>query len=81
MSEKPINGIILLIQGHFQGQKGISKVKKWRSDIPRSNMIFLQMKPGASVILHFHVILTGQSMHCIMYYGHFQGQKVNFKVK
>ena len=34
-------------------------------------------------IPHFHVILTGQSISCIilMTQGHLQGQKVNFKVK
>ena len=46
-------------------------------------MIFQQMKPGTSVIPHFHVILTGQSISCIilMTQGHLQGQKDNFKVK
>ena len=46
-------------------------------------MIFQQMKPGASVIPHFHVILTGQSIFCIilMTQCHLQGQKGNFKVK
>ena len=46
-------------------------------------MIFQQMKPGASVISHFHVILTGQSISCIilMTQCHLQGQKDNFKVK
>ena len=46
-------------------------------------MIFQQMKPGTSVIPHFRVILTGQSISCIivMNQGHLQGQKVNFKVK
>ena len=46
-------------------------------------MIVQQMKPGTSVILHFRVILTGQSISCIIFMtrGHFQGQKVNFKVK
>ena len=46
-------------------------------------MIFQQMKPGTSVIPHFHVILTGQSIFCIilMTQGHLQGQKDNFKVK
>ena len=42
-------------------------------------MIVQQMKPGASVIPHFRVILTGQSI-IFMTQGHFQGQKVNFKV-
>ena len=44
---------------------------------------FLTMKPGTSVIPHFHVILTGQSISCniFMTQGHLQGQKVNFKVK
>ena len=39
-------------------------------------MIFLQMKPGTSVILHFHVIVTGQSIYCIilMTQGHLQGK-------
>ena len=46
-------------------------------------MIFQQMKPGTSVIPHFHEILTGQSISCIilMTQGHLQGQKDNFKVK
>ena len=46
-------------------------------------MIFQQMNPGTSVILHFHVILTGQFIYCIicMIQGHLQGQKDNFKVK
>ena len=37
----------------------------------------------ASVIPHFHVTLTGQSISCIMFMtpGHIQGQKVNFKIK
>ena len=46
-------------------------------------MIFQQLKPGTSVITHFHVILTGKSISCIIFMiqGHLQGQKVNFKVK
>ena len=46
-------------------------------------MIFQQMKPGASVIPHFHVNLTEQSISCIilMTQSHLQGQKDNFKVK
>ena len=46
-------------------------------------MIFQQMKPGTSVIHDFHVILTGQSVFCIIFMtqGHLQGQKVHFKVK
>ena len=46
-------------------------------------MIFQQMKPGTSVIPHFHMILTGQSISCIIFMiqGHLQGQKINFKVK
>ena len=46
-------------------------------------MIFQQMKPGTSVIPHFYVILTGQSISCIilMTHGHLQGQKDSFKVK
>ena len=56
---------------------------KWPPNISRSNMIFQQMKPGTSVIPLFHVILTGQSISCIilMTQGHFQGQNDNFKVK
>ena len=56
---------------------------KWPPNISRSNMIFQQMKPGTSVIPHFHVILTGQSISCIilMTQGHLQGQKDHFKVK
>ena len=50
--------------------------------ISRSNMIFQQMKLGTSVIQHFHVILTGQSISKIILIiqGHLQGQNVNFKV-
>ena len=46
-------------------------------------MIFQQMKPGTSVIPHFHVILTGQPISCIIFMiqGHLQGQKFNFKVE
>ena len=46
-------------------------------------MIFQQMKPGTSVIPHFHVILTGHYVSCIIFMtqGHLQGQKNNFKVK
>ena len=46
-------------------------------------MIVQQMKPGTSVIPPFRVILTGQSISCIIFMtpGHFHGQKVNFKVK
>ena len=46
-------------------------------------MIFQQIKPGASVIPHFHVILTGKSISSVilMTQDHLQGQKVNFKVK
>ena len=70
---------------HF-GTRGrnFSRAKtKWPPNISKSNMIFQQMKPGTSVIHHFCVILTGQSISCIilMTQGHFQGQKDNFKVK
>ena len=46
-------------------------------------MIFQQMKLGTSVILHFHVILTGQSVSeiILIIQGHLQGQKVDLKVK
>ena len=45
-------------------------------------MIVQQMEPGTSEP-HFRVILTGQSIYCIIFMtqGQFQGQKVNFKVK
>ena len=44
-------------------------------------MIFQQMKLGTSVIAHFHVILTGQFISCIicMVQGHLQGQKVKYE--
>ena len=56
---------------------------KWPPNISRSNMIFQLMEPGTSVIPHFYVILTEQSISCIilMSQGHLQGQKDNFKVK
>ena len=45
-------------------------------------MFFQQMKLGTSVIAHFHVILTGQSISeiILIIQGHLQGQKVNVKV-
>ena len=51
--------------------------------ISRSNIIFQQMKLGTTVIAHFRVILTGQSISdiIVMTLCHFQDQKVNFKVK
>ena len=65
------------------GRNFLRAKTKWPPNISRSNMIFQQMKPGTSVIPHFHVILTGQSISCIilMTQGHLQGQKDNFKVK
>ena len=41
------------------------------------------MKLGTSVIPHFHVVLTGQSISEIILFikGDLQEQKVNFKVK
>ena len=48
----------------------------------RSNMIFQQMKLETSVIPHFYVIVTGQSISeiILIIQGHLQGQKVNFMV-
>ena len=46
----------------------------------RSNMSFQQMKLGTTVIPHFRVTLTGQSISYIIFMT-LQGQKVNFKVK
>ena len=43
-------------------------------------MSFQQMKLGTTVIPHFRVILTGQSISDIIFMT-LQGQKVNFKVK
>ena len=44
-------------------------------------MIFQQMKLGTNVIPHFHVILTGQFISCIIYMiqGDLQGQKVKYQ--
>ena len=44
-------------------------------------MIFQQMKLGTNVMPHFHVILTGQFISCIicMIQGHLQGQKVKYQ--
>ena len=44
---------------------------------------FSRKKLGASVIPHFYVILTGQSISETIFIiqGHFQGQKDYFKVK
>ena len=46
-------------------------------------MIFQVIKLGTSVILYFHVILTGQSISetILIIKSYLQGQKVNFKVK
>ena len=46
-------------------------------------MIFHLMNLGTSVLLHFYVILTGQSISEIILIieGHLQGQKVIFKVR
>ena len=45
-------------------------------------MIVQQMKLGTSVLPQCHVILTGQSIFCIIFMtqGHLEGQKVNLKV-
>ena len=42
---------------------------------------FSQMKLGTNLIPHFHVILTGQFISCIicMIQGHLQGQKVKYQ--
>ena len=65
------------------GRNFLRAKTKWPPNISRYNMIFQLMKPGTSVIPHFYVILTGQSISCIilMTQGHLQGQKDNFKVK
>ena len=41
-------------------------------------MTFQQMKLGTSVMPHFHEILTGQSISCIilMTHGHLESQKI-----
>ena len=46
-------------------------------------MNFQQMKLGTSVIPHFDITLTGQSISEIILFiqSHLQGQNVNFKVK
>ena len=61
---------------------GIFLIQGQRS-ILRSNMIFQQVKLGASVIPHFYVILTLLSIFefILIIQSHFQSQKVNFKVK
>ena len=62
--------------------KVLSKVKnKMVARYFKSNMIFQQMKLGTNVIHHFHVILTGQFISCIicMIQGHLQGQKVKYQ--
>ena len=48
------------------GRNFLRAKTKWPPNISRSNMIFQQMKPGTSVIPRFHVILTGQSISCII---------------
>ena len=44
-------------------------------------MNFQQMKPGTSVIPHFKLILTEQSISeiILLILGHVQGHKLNFK--
>ena len=49
------------------GRNFLRAKTKWPPDISRSNVIFQQMKPGTSVIPHFHVILTEQSISCIIF--------------
>ena len=47
-------------------------------------MIFQIMKLGTSVIHHFHIILSEQSISeniILFLQGHPQGQKVNYRVK
>ena len=44
------------------GRNFLGTKTKWPPDISRSNIIFYQMKPGTSVIPHFIVILSGQSI-------------------
>ena len=53
---------------HFDTlRRNFRRVKtKWPPDISRSNIIFQQMKQGTSVIPDLHVILTGQSISCII---------------
>ena len=65
------------------GRNFLRAKTKWPPNISRSNLIFQLMEPGTSVIPHFYVILTEQSISCIilMTQGHLQGQKDNFKVK
>ena len=83
LARKSIYGFILVIQGHLQCRKVISKVEnKMAADISKSNMIVQQLKLGTSVIPYCHVILTGHSISCLIFMtqGHLQGQKVNLKV-
>ena len=66
------------MQDHLQGRKVISKVEnKMAADISMSNMIFQQMKPGTSVIPHFYVNLTGQSVSCIIFIVHLTDMFMN----
>ena len=46
-------------------------------------MIFQEIKLGTSVIPHFHVILTGQSIfeNILLIQGHIQVRKIDVKVK
>ena len=62
--------------------KFLSKVKnKMVARYFKVKYDFQQMKLGANVIPHFHVILTGQFTSCIicMIQGHLQGQKVKYQ--
>ena len=65
------------------GRNFLGAKTKWPPNISRSNMIFQLTEPGTSVIPDFYVILTGQSISCIilMTQGHLHGQKDNFKVR
>ena len=44
------------------GRNFLGTETNWPPDISRSNRIFQQVKPGTSVIPHFNVILSGQSI-------------------
>ena len=77
-------GIILVIQGHLRGRKVISKVEnKMAARYFKVKYDFSTIEASNKCNSHFYVILTGQSVSCIIFMtqGHLQGQNVNFKVK
>ena len=55
------------VQDYPQGLRSFPRSKtKCPPDISSSNMTFQQMRLGTNVIPHFHVILPGQFIFCLL---------------